>query len=152
MRLRILLIFALLTGVLTLLTLGQPPVDPSFNHLVPGGITNLPETVPVNIVFVGYPQSLVNQAQFLAELPATYTPIVRSRYPYGITETLGLKYQFQYNVTYASPAWQNSFFSALSALAQPAARTLFQDDYNAAKKKGLDVTEIGRASCEGRGK
>jgi len=111
----------------------------SFLHLNPGGLSNLPETVPVNIVFVGYDAPLVNQASFLAALPGTYRPIVRSRYLYGIKEELGLSYTFQYQVTFTNAAWENSFFAALSSLATPQPRTLFQDQYNEQIHNVLDV-------------
>ena len=111
----------------------------SFPHLNPGGLSNLPETVPVNIVFVGYDAPLVNQASFLAALPGTYRPIVRSRYLYGIKEELGLSYTFQYQVTFTNAAWENSFFAALSSLATPQPRTLFQDQYNEQIHNVLDV-------------
>jgi hypothetical protein len=110
----------------------------SFLHLNPGGLSDLPETIPVNVVFVGY-GSLVNQSSFLSALPGTYRPIVRSRFPYGITEELGLNYTFSYQVTFTTPAWENSFFSALSGLATLAPRTLFQDQYNAQVHNILNV-------------
>jgi len=113
--------------------------SPSFLHLNPGGLSDLPETVPVNIVFVGYEPSLVNQSSFLSALPGTYKPIVRSRFPYGVTEELGLRYTFEYHVTFTSTAWENGFFAALSGLATPAPRTLFQEQYNAQLKNVLDV-------------
>ena len=115
------------------------PQSASFLHLNPGGLSDLPETVPVNIVFVGYEPTLVSQSDFLAALPQTYKPIVRSRFPYGVTEELGLSYQFSYNVTFTSTTWESSFFAALSSLATPAPRTLFQDQYNAQIKNVLDV-------------
>jgi hypothetical protein len=117
------------------LTTGQG----TFLHLNPGGLSNLPETVPVNIVFVGYEPSLVNQTSFLSALPATYRPIVRSRTLYDLTEELGLQYQFDYHVTFTSVAWENSFFAALSGLATAVPRTLFQDQYNAQIHNVLDV-------------
>ena len=85
MRSRALFVVCLSAIAITSLTKAQ---SASFLHLNPGGLSDLPETVPVNIVFVGYEPSLVNQSSFLSALPGTYQPIVRSRFPYGITEEL----------------------------------------------------------------
>ena len=136
MRSRVLFAVCLLVIAATSLTKGQPPV---FANLNPGALSDLPETVPVNIVFVGYEPTSVSQTSFLSALPATYRPIVRSRYPYGITEELGLRYTFSYNVTFTSAAWEDGFFAALSGLATPVPRTLFQDQYNAQVHNVLDV-------------
>ena len=78
----------------------------------------------MNIVFVGYEPTLVSQSDFLAALPQTYKPIVRSRFPYGVIEELGLSYQFSYNVTFTSTTWENSLFAALSSLAAGAANAV----------------------------
>ena len=134
-RSRVLLVLLLLPVATSSLMKAQ---SPSFGHLNPGGLSDLPETVPVNVVFVGY-GSLVNQSSFLAALPGTYLPIVRSRFPYGVTEELGLRYTFSYQVTFTTAAWENGFFSALAGLATPAARTLFQDQYNEQIHNVLDV-------------
>ena len=135
MRSRALVVVCVLSAAVTSLTRAQS----SFLNLNPGGLSDLPETVPVNIVFVGYEPSLINQASFVSTLPESYRPIVRSRFFYGVTEELGLRYSFDYHVTFTSPAWENSFFAALSGLATPAPRTLFQDQYNAQLHNILDV-------------
>jgi hypothetical protein len=66
---------------------------------------------------------------------------VRSREFYGLRELLGLHYQFHYNVTFTNAAWENGFFTALSALARPVPRTLFQDAYNAQIRNVRDVAQ-----------
>ena len=135
MRIRALFVVCLSAILMTSLTRAQS----SFLHLNPGGLSDLPETVPVNIVFVGYEPSRVDQSSFLSALPGTYRPIVRSRLLYGVTEELGLRYAYDYHVTFTSTAWENSFFAALSDLATPAPRTLFQDQYNTQVHNVLDV-------------
>lgn len=127
-----LIVIALAAG-----TAGAAPSG--FTHLDPGGPANLAEQVPVNFVFVGYEPNQVNQAAFLAELPARYDPVVRSRLWYGVTEPLGIHYTFQYRVFYADTAYENAFFNSLASLAEPAARTLFQDLYNGETRNVLDV-------------
>ncbi len=79
MRSRALFVVCVSAIAITSLTKAQ---SASFLHLNPGGLSDLPETVPVNIVFVGYESSLVNQSSFLSALPGTTTratPIVRIR-------------------------------------------------------------------------
>jgi hypothetical protein len=137
MRNRVLFVICLLALAISPTTKAQ---FVSFDHLNPGGLSDLPEIVPVNIVFVGY-GSLVDRLGFESVLPQTYRPIVRSRYFYGISEELGLRYEFDYRVTFATAAWENAFFTALSGLATPAPRTLFQDQYNAQTRNVLDVGE-----------
>jgi hypothetical protein len=113
----------------------------SFTYLNPGGPADLRETVPVNVVFVGYEPSQIDQSAFLSQLPATYQPVVRSRLWYGVIEKLGIHYDFTYNLTFTDAAWENTLFSALSGLAAPAPRTLFQDMYNAQVKNVLNVAQ-----------
>jgi hypothetical protein len=108
-----------------------PGTASAFSHLQPGvPHANLPERVPVNVVFVGIEQGQVSPSAFRAGLPDRYKPIVRSRLFYGNVEELGLDYRYDFALTYASTSWENSFFAALRGLAQPAARTDFQDIYN----------------------
>jgi hypothetical protein len=103
----------------------------SYSNLSPGETASLNERVPVNVVFVGFEPGQVPEAAFLGGLPQRYKPVVRSRLWYGVVEELGIDYTYDYEVTYATAAWENSFFTALRGLATPAPRTLFQDDYNA---------------------
>lgn len=114
--------------------------DGGFASLQPGVPTaGLDETVPVNIVFIGMQPAQtntvpkpgqINTAEFLSDLPKESRPIVRSRLYYGITEELGIDYSYNYSTTFTTPAWDNSFFAALKALAKPAPRTEYQDLYN----------------------
>lgn len=136
MRSRAFFVVCLMSVAATSLTTGQ---SSSFQHLNPGGLSDLPETVPVNVVFVGYDPPLIDQPSFLSALPQTYRPIVRSRLPYGITEELGLQYAFTYNVTFTTAAWEDDLFAALASLAAPAPRTLFQEQYNAQSRNVLEV-------------
>src|SRR5262245_18558759 len=97
----------------------------TFANLAPGQLADLDEQVPVNVVFVGFEPADVNEATFLAQLPQQYKPVVRSRLPYGVTDLLGIDYTYDYDVTYASSAFENAFFAALAGLATPAPRTLY---------------------------
>ena len=132
------LIFASAT-LIAAFTLTGRAAPPAFNYLDPGGAPDLRESVGVNVVFVGYERPLIDETAFRRALPATYEPVVRSRLWYGIVEKLGIHYDFQYNVTFADATWENRFFGALGAMATPAPRTLFQNDYNAQARNVLDV-------------
>ena len=61
----------------------------------------------VNVVFVGYDQPAVSRSAFLGALPRRYEPVVRSRLPYGIVETLGLHYTYDHTVTFADRTYED---------------------------------------------
>jgi hypothetical protein len=112
-----------------------------FQHLDPGGPPDLRETVPVNIVFVGYEPTQIDTAGFRAALPERYDPVARYPRYYGADEDLGLHYRFQYDLTFAGPAWENAFFGELGRLAMPRGRLSdAQQAYNAQVNNRLDVT------------
>ena len=124
-------VLALGAAALTAAVVAGGAAGASFSNLQPGvRSAGLAEQVPVNVVFVGFDQSQVNQGAFLDGLPERYKPIVRSRLFYGNVEELGIDYTYDYDVTYTSDAWENSFFNALEGFATPSPRTLFQDLYN----------------------
>jgi hypothetical protein len=110
------------------------------DHLDPGELADLRERVPVNFVFVGYERDSVDPGEFLSGLPDEYRPVVRSRLPYGITDFLGLRYTYDYNVTYASSSYENAFFSELLRLARRARLTEWQRAYNEQSSNVLDVS------------
>jgi hypothetical protein len=119
-----------------------PPGDAGeWEHLDPGGQPRLTETVPVNVVFVGYDEDQVGRAEFEGELPAGYEPVVRSRLFYGITEALGIEYTYDYDVRYADTSYEDAFFAELSRLATPAPLTLYQQAYNDQDGNVLDVRD-----------
>jgi len=113
---------------------------PPFRHLQPGEQPQLRERVPVNVVFVGYEKSQVDPEGFVGALPRTYEPVVRSRLGYGITEKLGLTYNYTYNVSYTGTAYEDRFFGELKRLARPAPLTQFQQQYNDQQKNVLEIT------------
>ena len=113
----------------------------SYENLRPGKKARLQEEVPVNFVFVGYEQDDVDTGDFLAGLPGSSKPVVRSRLWYGQTERLGLRYGYDYDVTFADAAYEDDFFGHLSGLAEPADLTLFQQQYNDQKKNVLEVED-----------
>ncbi|MCA2213210.1 hypothetical protein [Jidongwangia harbinensis] len=124
---------------------------PKFEVLNPGQPPVLTEKVPVNVVFLGYEPAQVGKSAFLSGLPRTYEPV--DRYPefYGRDAKLGIKYTYDYKITYGGSAYENRFFRRLGALAKPAPLTTFQQQYNDQQKNVLDVTsnhEIDGPSVE----
>ncbi len=112
---------------------------PRFSHLDPGGQPDLDERVPVNVVFVGHQLGDVDRAAFRAGLPRSAEPVVRSRLWYGETEKLGIRYQYDYDVTFARQPYEKRFFRYLSSIARRKPVTFYQDVYN--QQDGtLDVT------------
>ena len=134
------LIALLVAGTVSVTTPAASAAD-SYAHLDPGGPANLPETVPVNVVFVGYEPGNVNTAAFRAGLPNEYKPVARYRLFYGIEEYLGLNYTFDYNLVFADSAYEGRLFNFLSSAAKPAPLTLFQQEYNAQARNVLDVKD-----------
>ncbi|MDR7320427.1 MULTISPECIES: zinc metalloprotease [Catenuloplanes] len=114
---------------------------PRFTHLVPGGQPNLVEKVPVNVVFLGFDRTEVDQAAFTSGLARTYEPEVTSRRWYGEQEKLGIRYIYDYKVSYTDRGYEDRFFRKLSSLATPAPLTEYQETYNAQERNVLDVTD-----------
>jgi len=129
----------LATGTVT--GAGPASAAPSYTHLNPGGAAEYQEKVPVNVVFVGYDRDAVSPYGFSGGLPSRYEPVVRSRLNYGITEKLGIRYGYDYNLSYTDAAYENKFFSRLAALARPAPLTAEQTLYNKQKGNVLTVTK-----------
>ena len=107
---------------------------PAYEDLVPGGQPDLDERLPVNVVLVGYDAPAVDARALERALPTRYRPIVRSRQFYGVTETLGIDYRYDYDVRYTGRAYEDRFFRELRRLAKAAPLTRYQKDYNAQKR------------------
>ncbi|MEJ3747389.1 hypothetical protein WEI85_29400 [Actinomycetes bacterium KLBMP 9797] len=143
MRAKIRLVLAVAAAAVTVVSMtpaSSASAAPAYRHLNPGGQPRLAERVPVNVVFLGYEPSQVERSAYLAGLPRTYEPVVRSRAFYGIQEKLGITYTYDYQVRYANQSYENRFFAELSRLATPAPRTIYQDAYNEQENNVLDVT------------
>lgn len=112
-----------------------PPssAPPSYAALEPGGVTELVETVPVSIVYVGIDPDL---PQVAAELPATSSPVMR--YPeilYGVDGDLGLRYTYDYRHVVADGPWTQQLYDRMDQLAGPhephESLTVYQEQYAA---------------------
>ena len=99
------------------------------------------QTVPVNIVIVGYPSRMIDRGALLGELPATYTPVVRNSQFYGLPgRNVGLKFAFKYRLLSAGPSLSSRFFQYLTSIGTPGDPTWPQLAYNDETKNVLDVT------------
>jgi hypothetical protein len=130
------------------MTLAAPP--PSLDTLEPGGTITLHQTLPVNIVFVGYepegadPEASdvdVNESDFMDGLASTYQAINRFPAFYGLPADAHVDFTYDYRVTWADADFEDAFFGALSSMAIPADLTLFQSDYNDQANNVLDVAD-----------
>ena len=124
---------------------------PKFATLAPGAQPTLTEKVPVNVVFIGYDRDDVGKADFLSGLARTYEPIDRYPAAYGADAKLGIKYTYDYKLTYGTKAYEDKFFKQLTKLAKPAPLTIQQTGYNDQENNVLDITsnyEIDAPSVE----
>lgn len=109
--------------------------------LTPGQFQTFEQKIPVQIIFLGYGPKQVNKNTVLDQLPATYEPLVRYPQFYGLPgRDMGLKFKFDYKVTYADRLLTNAFFSYLKKIGTPGDPTVFQTDYNDQETNVLDVT------------
>ncbi len=109
--------------------------------LVPGETVTYQQTIPVNVVFVGFDRADVDVATFRAGLPATYEPIVRYPAFYGLEgRDMGLRFNFDYRTVFTNAAFEDDFFGYLASIATPGDPTLFQQLYNGMASNVRDVT------------
>ena len=129
----------------TNVALAGKAAPPTLLTLEPGGFHNLEQDLTVNVVFVGYEQGAdykdIDEAAFLNELPNEYRTINRYPYFYGYESFLGVDFNFDYNLVYADPAFEDALFGYLGSIADPMPRTLYQDLYNAQAAATGNVTD-----------
>lgn len=113
---------------------------PSLSTLRNGGLSDLRETVPVNVVFLGYSPKQVSAAKFLAAMPRTYRPHVRIPSFYNVSQYLGITYTYQYNLKFTDRSYSNRFFSMMRSVGTVAGPTRFQKLYNEQAANVLDIT------------
>jgi hypothetical protein len=99
------------------------------------------QSVPVNIVFIGYKRDSIEKQTLLRQLPETYVPVVRVPQFYGLPgRDLGLHFNFDYNVTFTDTSFADQFFGYLEEIGTPGDLTFYQQLYNDQKKNVFDVT------------
>ena len=95
----------------------------------------------MNFVFVGYEPNRVRESRFLAGLPRLYRPQVRYHRFYGLPSGLGIRYSYDYDVTYADAAYEDQLFGTLSRLARPGDR--IGDPYACTGTIAIVCSELG---------
>jgi hypothetical protein len=99
--------------------------------LEPGETVTYRQKVPVNIVFLGYPRSMIDRSDLLDELPSEYEPVVRYPQFYGLEgRDMGLEFTFDYDIDFAGQRTTNRFFRFLKRIGEPGDPTDFQLLYN----------------------
>lgn len=136
-------LFSLLsvTLVLSFILVNPASAGANQNGLQAGQIVTFEQKVPINIVFIGYNKNTIDKQTMLDTLPATYAPIVRYPPFYGLPgRDMGLKFNFDYNVTFTETRFANKFFNYLKQIGAPGDPTGFQLGYNDQINNVLDVT------------
>lgn len=112
----------------------------SFEGLNPGAKETFAQDTPVNLVFIGYDTGDIDEDALLGVLPASYSPVVRYSQFYGAgARDVGLRFDFDYRVTYASERFENRFFKFLTQGGVPGPATAYQQAYNDQMSNVLDV-------------
>lgn len=108
----------------------------------PGETAVFEQTIPINLVFVGYEASQVDADAVLAGLPGGYTPVVRYPQFYGLPgRDMGLQFNFTYNPIFTNQQFENRFFRFLRQQGYPGPLTLYQQAYNDQASNILDVSD-----------
>jgi hypothetical protein len=109
--------------------------------LTPGEDVVFEQEVPVNLVFIGYDEGLIDPAAMFELLPANYMPVVRYPQFYGYPgRSMGLSFNFTYRSIFTNQKFEDRFFKFLTMIGQPGDPTSFQLDYNDQANNVLDVT------------
>ena len=115
--------------------------DADTTGLKPGETEVYRQTIPVNIVYVGFDRDDIAVSDVRAALPAGYTPKVRYPLFYGLPgRNMGLRFDFEYKPIFTDQAFEDAFFGYLASIATPGAPTLFQQLYNGNENNVLDVS------------
>lgn len=136
---KILLIVSLF--VLTLLLATTVAAKPPGDGLEPGEFVTYSQDVPINLVFIGYDDEMIDEDALRSVLPDSSTP--RVRYPpfYGLEgRPLGLNFDFDYNFIYADRGFETRFFRYLDKIGVEGDPSIYQEAYNAQASNVLDVT------------
>ena len=135
----IIAVLVMLLGLAPAAVLAAPAPQEGFGG---GGVTMFTQRVPINVVFLGYDKNVINQKAVRDLLPASYTPIVRYPAFYGLEgRNLGLKFDFNYTVTFVNQKTTDRFFKFLSQGSTVGGPTVFQTAYNDMENNVLDVAD-----------
>jgi hypothetical protein len=118
-----------------------PAAKISLRGLKPGTFEVQKQRVPIEIVLIGFSPQQVRARDVVSGLPESYTPLVRYPQFYGLSgRNLGLEYDFRYQVTRRSAAFENDFFAYLSKIGFQGNPTGYQLAYNNQQTNVVDVT------------
>jgi hypothetical protein len=130
-------VFALVMGLAPASALAA---EDAFTALEPGETVTFAQTVPINIVFIGYQPNKINTRAVLNELPDAYEPVVRVPQFYGLPgRDVGLRFNFDYDVTFTGDSFENRFFSYLRQIGTRGGLTDYQTQYNQQDSNVLNV-------------
>ena len=115
--------------------------SPDMDGLRPGETVTFQQKVPINLVFIGYNKDSINRDALRRQLPSAYEPVVRASQFYGLPgREMGLKFNFEYNLTFVGNRFANRFFDYLEEIGTPGDLTLYQQLYNEQDQNVLDIT------------
>lgn len=124
-------IIALIVGLVPASVLAAP----SAQVLQPGETVTFEQTVPINIIFIGYKRDSIERDALRRQLPQTYKPVDRAALFYGLPgRDLGLQFNFDYRLTFTENNFANKFFDYLKQIGTPGDPTDFQLLYNEQNK------------------
>ena len=123
---------------------------PALTTLQPGGVREIAQNLPINVVFLGYHSGSgardINDTAFRAGLPHGYHPIDRDASLYstaagGAAIFENVSYTYNYNLVYATSAFEDAFFNYLTSIAVPRPLTIYQAyGYNVQQARSLTIT------------
>ncbi len=139
-------LLAALVPVVSANAAGASP--PSFTTLHPGSGAVLVETVPIQIVLVGYGEELLRANELQQSFAATSRPINRAQqFATGKLEDIGIEYRYEYTVVRADATYEDALFGYLTAVGVPERQltghdtSLGQFAYDQQQRRALDVTD-----------
>ncbi len=104
---------------------------PSFSGLEPGAFIAHKQTIPIDIVLIGFDPNDINRSDLAALLPTTSTPAVRYPQFYGLNgRAVGLEYEFKYSLMRKSRPFEDQFFEFLTRTGTPGNPTAYMNAYN----------------------
>lgn len=114
---------------------------PEIDALTPGATVTYTQTVPINLVFIGYSDADIVQTELSAWLPGTYEPLVRYPQFYALPgRDMGLKYNYSYRYVFKDAAFSNRFFGYMQRIGVEKGRTYYQNAYNSMANNIQNVT------------
>ena len=114
--------------------------SPSFSGLEPGAVVAHEQTVPIDIVLIGFDTDEINRRDLSSLLPQTSVPVVRYPQFYGLNgRDVGLEYKFRYSLTRKSRSFEDQFFRFLARTGTPGNPTVYQTAYNDQVNNLVDV-------------